>query len=200
MKPKAEELSVKEDPRNTEQELIEACLKGDRAAWESLIVKYQRLIYSIPIKMGLSAEDSADVFQSVCLKLVQGLARVRNHERLASWLITSTTRESWRVSGSKRRTDSIDSGKDDGIEAPELVANDPLASETQILIQQQQIVRDAVAGLPVRCRNLITMLFYQKDELKYSDIARRMDIPPSSVGPTRARCLEKLKRILDGKI
>ncbi|MGH9824268.1 MAG: RNA polymerase sigma factor, partial [Blastocatellia bacterium] len=73
-------------------------------------------------------------------------------------------------------------------------------SEAHIHIEQQQIVREGVAGLPVRCRNLITMLFYEKDELKYSDIARRMNIPPSSVGPTRARCLEKLKRILDGKI
>ena len=150
--------------------------------------------------MGLSTEDSADVFQSVCLKLVEGLPRLRNHERLASWLITSTTRESWRVAGSRRRTDSMDERGDDGGEGPEIAASGPLASETQIQIQQQQIVRDAVAELPDRCRNLISMLFYQKDELKYSDIARRMNIPPSSVGPTRARCLEKLKKILDGKI
>lgn len=200
MNPKAEKLSLKEDLRDTDQELIEACLKGDHLAWETLIVKYQRLIYSIPIKIGLSPEDSADVFQSVCLKLVEGLSRLRNQERLASWLITSTTRESWRVSGSKRRMTSIDIRDDDGVASPEPVASGPLPSETHIHIEQQQIVREAVAGLPVRCRDLITMLFYEKDELKYSDIAQRMNIPPSSVGPTRARCLEKLKRILNGKI
>ena len=68
------------------------------------------------------------------------------------------------------------------------------------MLEQQQLVREAVESLPERCRHLLTMLFYEKDELSYADIGRRLGMPVSSVGPTRARCLEKMKRLLQGRL
>ena len=68
------------------------------------------------------------------------------------------------------------------------------------MLEQQQLVREALESLPERCRNLLTMLFYEKDELSYAEIARRMAMPVPSVGPTRARCLEKMKKLLQGKL
>ena len=74
-----------------------------------------------------------------------------------------------------------------------------LADEEREALERQHAVRESVEKLPERCRDLLTMLFYQADELSYADIALRMNMPVASVGPTRARCLEKLKRLLRGR-
>ena len=180
-------------------ELIAACLAGDAAAWETLVARYQRLVYSIPLKARLSADDAADIFQSVWLKLYEKLGSIRDREKLSSWLITTTTREVWRVSALNRRGQPPQS--DDDSEAIEqIAATGLLADEQRELLEQQQFVRVAVDSLPDRCRGLITMLFYENDDLSYAEIARRLGMPVSSVGPTRARCLEKMKKLLDGKI
>jgi RNA polymerase sigma factor (sigma-70 family) len=202
MKKRAKAASFDDYTQQTDREIVAACLEGDSAAWEVLIGRYQRLIYSIPLKTGLNSDDAADIFQSVCVKLLEKLQTLRDHEKLSSWLITTTTRESWRVSALRRRTNSIDSHGDDEGQDPAgyIAAAGPLADEEREALEQQQIVRDAVAALAERCRDLISMLFYQKDELSYADIARRMKMPVASIGPTRARCLEKLKKLLDGRL
>jgi len=181
--------------------LVAACLEGDHSAWEVLIARYQRLVYSIPIKARLSQDDAADIFQSVCLKLYEKLATIRDSERISSWLITTTSRECWRLSARNRRESvSTASGDDDDSFLKEIPAKGPLADEQRETLDQQHQVRQAVEALPDRCRELITMLFYQKDELSYVDIAGRMRMPVPSVGPTRARCLEKLRKLLEGRI
>ena len=192
-----DELAQRDD-----RELIIACLDGDSSAWEALIARYQRLIYSIPMKSRLMPDDAADVFQSVCLKLYEKLSTLRDHERVSSWLITTTTREVWRVAARNRR-DAPPAGADNEEDTDVLsriAATGPLADEQRESLEQQQAVRQAVEALPERCRNLVTMLFYEKDDLSYADIARKMNMPVPSVGPTRARCLEKLKKLLQGKI
>ncbi|HKS41007.1 MAG TPA: sigma-70 family RNA polymerase sigma factor [Blastocatellia bacterium] len=184
-----------------DRELIVACLEGDSTAWETLITRYQRLIYSIPMKARLSSDDAADIFQSVCLKLYEKLSTLRDYERISSWLITTTTREVWRVTARNRRDMTTASSDEESADAiNQIPSTGPLADEQRQALEQQQIVRESVEALPERCRNLVTMLFYEKDELSYADIARRMNMPVPSVGPTRARCLEKLKKILQDKI
>ena len=180
--------------------LVAACLEGDHSAWEALIARYQRLVYSIPIKARLSQDDAADIFQSVCLKLYEKLATIRDSERISSWLITTTSRECWRLSARNRRESVPAGGDDDDSLLKEIPAKGPLADEQRETLDQQHQVRQAVEALPDRCRELITMLFYQKDELSYVDIAGRMRMPVPSVGPTRARCLEKLRKLLEGRI
>ena len=183
-----------------DRELIAACLAGDSSAWELLVARYQRLVYSIPLKARLSADDAADIFQSVWLKLYEKLDRLRDHEKLSSWLITTTTREVWRVAARNRR-DAAPTSEDDESQNPleQIAATAPLADAEREMLEQQQLVREALDALPDRCRSLLTMLFYEKDELSYAEIARRMDMPVPSVGPTRARCLEKMKKLLQGK-
>src|SRR5689334_7188669 len=90
------------DP-DSEHDLIERCLGGDDAAWSDLVGRYQGLIYSVPRRMGLSAEDSADVFQLVCVLLYQRLGSVRDPSRLGGWLLTTASREAIRVSRRARR-------------------------------------------------------------------------------------------------
>lgn len=184
-----------------DRQLIVLCLAGEHFAWEALISRYQRLIYSIPLKMRLSQDDAADVFQSVSLKLFEKLATLRDHDKISSWLITTARRESWRLSARNRR-EAPAAGDDDADSDPfaNLPANAPLADEMRETLERQQAVRQGVESLPDRCRQLVTMLFYQSDELSYAQIAQRMNMPVPSVGPTRARCLEKLKKLLSGKV
>ncbi len=182
--------------------LVEACLAGDAQAWEALILRYQRLIYSIPIRSGFSPVDAADIFQSVCLRLLQKLKTLRKQEKISSWLMTTTTRECWRVVEKRRReTQPSIYGEDyDRDIINQLASQEPVADQQRIAFERQQAVSEALEALSERCRSLITLLFYSRDERSYSDIARITKIPLNSVGPTRARCLQKLKRILEGKI
>lgn len=184
---------------HTDRQLVESCLKGDRAAWETLILRYQRLIYSIPIKHGFSPVDAADIFQSVCVKIIERLSTLRDYDRVSSWLITTTTRECWRLATERRREQQA-AMYDEDYEKDiinSLASAEPLADQQQQALERQQAVREAVAALPERCRRLITLLFYNKEELSYSDIARILKAPVNSIGPTRARCLQKLKKILE---
>lgn len=189
-------------PGRDDRALVEACLGGESEAWEALILKYQRLIYSIPIRSGFSPVDAADIFQAVCLKLFQKLPTLRKQEKISSWLMTTTTRECWRVV-EKRRRETQPSIYDEDYQRDivrQLASAEPLADQQRIAFERQQAVRDAVEALSERCRSLIALLFYSKEEPSYAEIARLMKVPLNSVGPTRARCLQKLKRILEGKI
>jgi RNA polymerase sigma factor (sigma-70 family) len=185
-----------------DRQLIAACLDGHQDAWEALITRYQRLIYSIPLKMRLSPDDAADIFQAVCLKLLEKLSTLRDHEKIASWLITTTTRESWRVArGHRRESAPADQEGCEDTEKLNLIPDpQPLADEQRMALEQQQALRQGIEALSKRCRELVILLFYRKEELSYADIARRMQMPVASLGPTRARCLEKLRKLLEGKL
>jgi RNA polymerase sigma factor (sigma-70 family) len=189
-------------PHLTDSELVAACLANDAKAWETLIHRYQRLIYSIPVKQGFSSVDAADVFQSVCLILLKKLPSLRKQEKLFSWLMTTTTRECWRVAAQWRRENTAETYDPDDTsdKMNEVAASAPFADEQHIVLEQQQIVRTAIHRLPERCKQLISLLFYNQDELSYADIAARLHIPVASIGPNRARCLQKLKQDLEKKL
>ena len=202
MKSKAKIQTGDDHSEPTDAELVAACLGEDSLSWERLISRYQRLIYSIPMKARLSTEDAADVFQTVCLKLLEGLPSLRQAEKLSSWLITTTTRETWRVSAARKRSSRmLSDGTDASAESLAGIADGrPIADEQRIALEQEQLVREGIAALSDRCRELVTLLFYRKEESSYAEIARRMNMPVSSIGPTRARCLEKLKKSLEGRV
>jgi len=189
-------------PARSDRELLAACLQGDAAAWEALIARYQRLIYSIPIRMGLSPNDAADVFQSVCLKLLEHISSLRNQDKISSWLTITTRRESWRLALHRRREHVLASYESNASadELSELPDRQVPLDEQQAALEQQQILRAAIEQLPERCRQLIKLLFYSRADLGYDEIARQLDMPRDSMGPTRARCLIKLKKLLEGKL
>ena len=171
-------------------ELVSLCLKGDSQAWESLIVRYRRLIYSIPVRFSFSAADCADVFQAVCLRLIEHLRELKDDTKVSAWLITTTTRHCIQVRAQKYRETSTDEDFDEPTDPGENL------EEIRIQTQEQQAVRDAVELLPDRCRQLIEMLYFDTKNPSYDAIAQTMQMPVPSVGPTRARCLEKLRTLL----
>jgi RNA polymerase sigma factor (sigma-70 family) len=182
-----------------DRELIALCLEGEEAAWETIIRRYQRLVYSIPLKAGLGEEAAADVFQSVCVRLVEHLGTLKDRGKLASWLITTTTRECWRSSNRRRREAPLGEGGDGGAPPAGLEVADerPLPEHEHLQLEQQERVRRAVEALPDRCRALLELLYYNEDRPSYEEISRRLDIPVPSIGPTRARCLDKLRKLME---
>src|SRR5262245_38741091 len=89
--------SQKEPPDPTDAGLVDGCLRGDPESWETLIRKYQNLIYSVPISYRFSVQDAADVFQSVCVILLKNLKTLRNVETLSAWIYVTTRRQCWKM-------------------------------------------------------------------------------------------------------
>lgn len=174
-------------------ELISLCLKGDSQAWEALILRYRRLIYSIPVKFGFSPSDASDVFQSVCLRLIEHLGELKDENKVSGWLITTTTRQCIHVKAQNRREASTEDGYDEPADPSESL------EEIRIQIQAQQNVRDAVDQLAERCRKLLELLYFDPKDPSYESIAEAMQMPIPSIGPTRARCLDKLRIVLRRK-
>jgi RNA polymerase sigma factor (sigma-70 family) len=179
-----------ETVRREDAQLVAACLQGDQQAWEALIDKYKRLIYSIPFRYGATAEDAADVFQSVCIEVFNSLGQLKNAESLRSWLITVAIRQSYRWK--KKQSNHVE------LDAMEPEAAEELAAvpETVLQIQQEQIVRDVVEKLPPRCAELVRLLFFEQPPLPYAEVARRLGLATGSIGFVRGRCLERLRKIL----
>jgi len=172
--------------------LVRSCIQGDPKAWEDLIDKYKRLIFSIPIKYGASPADAADIFQSVCIEVVNCLPQLKNVQSLRSWLITVTVRQSYRWKKKQSNHIELDAMEPD-IAAG--IASTPPA-ETLFQIEEEQIVREVVAKLEPRHRELVQLLFFEQPPLPYAEVARRMGLATGSIGFMRGRCLDKLRKAL----
>lgn len=183
-------MSASKYKSHTDPELVAMCLKGDARAWEALIMRYRRLVFSIPVRFGFTSADASDVFQAVCLKLIEHLHELKDETKVSAWLITTTTRQCLHLKSLKHR----EVGTDDDFEEPP----DPGENleELRIVTEQQQAIRDSVDQLAERCRTLIEMLYFDKRDLSYEEISTEIKMPVASIGPTRARCLEKLRTIL----
>ena len=175
------------DPR-----LIRACLSGNEHAWSALIAKYKHLIYSVPMKYGASPEDAADIFQSVCLELFSELPRLRKPAALRGWLITVAAHQAfhWKRRVRRRAEDELTD-----LEA-ETIGTDP-SRDLIVQVEREQMLREAVAGLPPRCQEMIRLLFYQQPQLSYREVAERLGLATGSIGFIRGRCLKRLQRTLE---
>jgi RNA polymerase sigma factor (sigma-70 family) len=167
--------------------LIARCLAGSQRAWDALVERYGRLVYSVPRRYGLADADAEDVFQAAFIALYRNLASLREHERLASWLITTAHRETWRVGKRNPKYAELDEHFPD-VSAP----SDELASSWE----EQHLVRRGLAELGPPCAPLLEALFLEPGDANYERIAERLGMRVGSIGPTRARCLGKLERIL----
>jgi RNA polymerase sigma factor (sigma-70 family) len=186
------------DLEPSDKTLVLACRRGDEGAWEALIKRYQRLIYSIPRRAGLDEEISSDVFQNVFAILIEKLDGIEQPERIQAWLVTTARRETWRAI--LRRKDSLSSlanDEDTEDKATEIADAAPLQDEVLLRLESQHNIRLAVESLDERCHKLINLLFYRPDPPPYSEVAAALNLPEGSVGPTRARCLQKLMRLLE---
>ena len=174
---------MKKVQTSVDNKLIERCIKGDQAAWKDLVTRYQRLVYSVAHLLCPAEEDVSDIFQQVWLELYQQLADLRNVEALPAWLITVTRRRTYAFIRSRHSSEPVDE------EMPDLSAD---FSQ----IEHEHTIERALGQLPDRCRKLIDLLYFDSREPSYSEIAQAMGMPEASIGPTRARCLEKMRKLI----
>ena len=186
-------------PPEDDAALIARCRHGDAAAWAALVHKYQRLVYAIVRRVGADDHAAADVFQTVFARLLEHLPRLTQPERLHAWIVTTAKREALRARHLGQRTLSMTRTDDDGLALEDTLADDaPLAEEALDRLQQLNLLRSGLDRLDVRCRDLLTLLFADDDERPaYDEVARRLALPVGSIGPTRARCLAKLRRLVE---
>ncbi len=177
---------------DTDRKLIIACRRGDERAWETLIARYERLVFSIARRHGLSEADAADVAQKVFIILLQSIERLPDDANLGGWLTTVTRRHTWRAM--TRLGKELPGEKEDIAESTLLLgrqAPDPIDRWEML-----QTMQEALNRLGGRCRQLLLALYFDQTEPSYAEVSARLNMPEGSIGPTRARCLAKLKALL----
>jgi RNA polymerase sigma factor (sigma-70 family) len=174
-----------------DRDLILDCRKGDLGAWQRLLDRYERLVFSVPRRYGLSREDAADITQLTFTILFQSMDTLSEDSTLGAWLTTVARRHTWRRLDRKRREEagwyasssekilSADTGTED-MERWEL---------TEWLDYGLSLV-----GKP--CQDLLSALYLDPKQPSYAEVAARLGMAVGSVGPTRIRCLERLRRVL----
>lgn len=170
--------------------LVVRARDGDKEAWDALVERYVPLVWSICQRFRLSRADADDVSQIVWLLLVEQLPKLREPAALPGWLATTTQRECLRAIQGRERERRLERRMD--TEAV-VAKRAPGVDEEILLAERDAALREGLTQLPPRCRNLLTLLIEQPP-VPYAQISERLGIPVGAIGPTRARCLAKLRR------
>ncbi len=183
----------------TDEELIRDCRNGDESAWEAITSKYQNLLYSIPRRAGLGKDLASDVLQEVFTTLYIKLDLLEKPEYLKAWLITTTRHKTIHLITRETRGRPRSISDDENDPAFDIVDTLPLADEMLIRLEREDQIEKAFTEIDDRCRRLLMMLYLESDKVPYAEIAQKLDIPLGSIGPTRARCLQKLLKFIPHK-
>ncbi|HKN59863.1 MAG TPA: sigma-70 family RNA polymerase sigma factor [Candidatus Acidoferrales bacterium] len=176
-----------------DQRLVRECLRGNEEAWSALLDKYRRLIYSIPVKYGFAADEAADIFQAVCLELLSELSNLRNPKALPKWIMQITAHKCLHRKRQQQRL-VVSDPNDEAFEKSTPAQAEGILREAE----DEQELRQAMAELPPRCRELIGMLFFEEPARPYQVVAQTLGIATGSIGFIRQRCLDRLrKRLLE---
>jgi len=170
--------------------LVAAAADGDQVAWDSLVTRYAGLVWSIARSHRLGPSDAADVSQTVWLRLVEHLRSLRDPEHVGGWLATTTRHECLRVI---RRAGRELPDEDAAGELP--VSPDQSPEWLVLSDESRRLVWLALGRLSPRCQTLLRVISESPD-VSYAEIAAALDMPIGSIGPTRMRCLEHLRRQL----
>ncbi|MHC4339058.1 MAG: RNA polymerase sigma factor [Planctomycetota bacterium] len=171
----------------TDTTLLARCRSGDEGAWRALVERYSALILSIPRRYGLKAAQADDVLGEVCLSLVRALHRIRDPQALPKWLIRTTTRATWEASRKSKLRSTEDLPPLTGAAPPE---------EFIGLLEEEQLVREALTKISERCRRLLELLYFKAPTPSYDEVASAMGMPRGSIGPTRSRCFQGMRKHL----
>lgn len=159
---------------------------NDQSAWDALVDRYGPTVIAVCRRYRFSDADTADVRQTVWLRLLENLSQLREPEALPGWLVTTTRRECLRILKSDRRYDALPD--EDMMEQPEEYPVD----RNLLRAERCAALRAALAELPSRCQQLLRTLM-EDPPPSYEEISKQLAIPIGSIGPTRARCLNKLR-------
>jgi RNA polymerase sigma factor (sigma-70 family) len=180
----------------SDAELVKACRSGDESAWNQLVDRYQRLIFAIPRRAGLSEEQAADILQEVFLTLFEKLDEIEQPEKIRSWIVTTAKFKTWGLVRNEKGFYSPESEEEMEQEMANLPDTSPLADELLIELEQQHQIRTALKELEERCQKILSMIYLRDAAASYAEVAVAVGVGETSISPMRARCLKKLAKIL----
>jgi RNA polymerase sigma factor (sigma-70 family) len=180
-----------ESDRSNITAVMRRAADGDMRAWDRLVDQYGRLIWSIPVRFKLEESDAADVVQTTWMRFIEHIDRIEQPDRVGSWLAATARNECLRHMAARKRLvlvhedqefDSVDYG--------------PEVDEALLAAERAQAVQDALAHLPSQCQQLLKLLMADPP-VTYAEISDQLGLPVGSIGPTRRRCLAKLRTLLE---
>lgn len=193
------DLAAKFSPKSLERddaELLRACRRGDETAWNDLVDRYQRLIFTVARRAGLGEQQSADILQEVFLTLFEKLDEIAQPEKVRSWIVTTAKFKTWSVIRREKGFYSPETEEEMAAEMANLPDSSPLADEVLIELEEQHLIRTALAELEERCRTILSMIYLRESAASYAAVAAQIGVGETSISPLRARCLQKLAKIL----
>jgi RNA polymerase sigma factor (sigma-70 family) len=177
-----------EEPRD----LLAAAAAGDQAAWDALVARYTGLLWSVARGFRLSGADAGDAVQTTWLRLVEHLDRIEDPDRLPAWLATTVRRECLRLLRKGRREQPV--SDDDGL--PDVPDDSPPVDDALLLAERDAALWRAFDRMPDRCRTLLRVLMASPPP-SYAEVSAALDLPIGSIGPTRQRCLSRLRALVE---
>jgi RNA polymerase sigma factor (sigma-70 family) len=175
-----------------DRDLILECRNGDVGAWQRLLDRYERLVFSVPRRYGLSREDAADITQLTFTILFQSMDTLPEDSTLGAWLTTVARRHTWRLLERKRREEAREYGSSN--DTTSMLANTGPDDVERWELAEWLEHGLSLVGKP--CRDLLSALYFDSKQPSYAEIAARLGMAVGSVGPTRIRCLKRLRQIL----
>ncbi len=198
---KSEQSKIQFNARSLDKsdaELVKNCRRGDESAWNELVERFQRLVFAIPRRSGLSESQSADILQEVFLTLFEKLDEIKQPEKIRSWLVTTAKFKTWSAVRSEKGFYSPQTEEEMEFEMASLKDESPLVEDRLIELEQQHQIRTALKELEVRCQKILAMIYLTEPSASYAEVAEAIGVGATSISPLRARCLKKLEKILIG--
>lgn len=181
---------------NEDVALVRRCRDGDQDAWDELVERYQRLVFAIPRRAGLSDDEATDIFQEVFLTLLEKIDELEQPGRIRAWMVTTAKFKTWSAVRRRRGVFSPATDEEMELEMASIADPNPIADEVLIELEEQHVIRRALATLEERCRRILSMLYLMEPAASYARVAREVGVGETSISPLRARCLKKLRQVL----
>ena len=191
-----ENLLASHELAKADASLVKRCRKGDQSAWDTLVERYQRLIFAIPRRAGLSEEQAADVFQEVFLTLVEKIDSIEQPERIRSWIVTTAKFKTWAIIRGSKGLYSPETEEEMEAEMARIEDKSPLADDILIELEEQHMIRTALKLLEERCQQILSMIYLCDPSASYAEVAAAIGVGETSISPLRSRCLKKLEKVL----
>ncbi len=177
-------------------DLVKRCRRGDQSAWDALVDRYQRLIITIPRRAGLSDEQAADVFQEVFLTLVEKIDEIQQPEKIRSWMVTTAKFKTWGIIRGSKGFHSPNTPEEMEAEMAAIPDKTLLADDALIELEEQHLIRNALAELEERCQKILSMIYLCDPAASYAEVGAAIGVGETSISPLRSRCLKKLGKVL----
>lgn len=171
---------------------IRQAADGDRQAWNRLVSQYGRLIWSITVRFKLSESDAADVVQTTWMRLIEHIDRIEQPDRVGAWLAATARNECLKHVSARKRIVLVQ----ENVELEGTDHRGPEVDEALLAAERAEHVRAALAHLPAQWQQLLELLMADPP-VSYAEISDQLGLPVGSIGPTRSRCLAKLRVLLE---